>query len=172
MTNRTKWILSGVAALLVAGLIYTTPVVAAGRSAVFSAMGMMNGDMAEMHSIMAPLMAKMPAMHDRMMSEMGTLFGMTGAELTQAVSGGKSLQTIAAEKNVPIGEVRATKIRGMQAFLDSLVADGSLTQAQAGRLMAHMAQNLDSCLSGAMHSGMMGTSTMQQMHSLMMGGSR
>lgn len=180
MKATSKWILGGVASLAIAGAVFAGPALAADGSSMMGSMmngamsSMMGSDMMEMHNTMAPLMAQMPAMQTEMMGEVGKLFGMTGDELTQATKDGKSLLDLAAEKNVAPGEIRATMTRGMQAFLDRAVTDGSITQAQAGKILGYMEKRMDACLSSDMSNmmSMMSSGDMSSHHSSMMGGSK
>lgn len=161
MKATSKWIIGGVASLAIAGAVFAGPALAAEGTSMMGGMmtgtmsSMMGGDMMEMHNVMTPLMSQMPAMHAEMMAEVGKLLGMTGEELAQAMKGGKSMLDIAAEKNVAPGEIRATMTRGMKAFLDRAVTDGTITQAQAGKILGYMEKQMDACLIGDM-SSMMG----------------
>ncbi len=166
MTKRTKWILGGVAALAVSGLIYAMPALAAGNGYGYGGpafgYGMMQargGDMATMHNAMYPLMSQMPAIRDQVMGEVAALLDMTADDLYADLGEGKSLADIAAEKGVAIGQIRALMTQNMKAFLDQWVDEGSVTRAQAGRWLGFMEQNLDACLAGQMGGmvGMMGS---------------
>lgn len=150
MTKTVKWIVSGLAAVVVAGAVYAVPVLAEERSPRMMSGRMMAGPMGmmEMHSLMAPLMNEMPAMHNEMMPEIAKLFGMTAEELTQAVSEGKSMAQLAEEKGVAMGEVRAAMTRGMKTFLDRLVDEQKISKEQVGKLLGFMEKNMDNCPSG------------------------
>lgn len=164
MTKTTKWLLGGVAALAVSGLLYTMPALAAGKGNGFG-YGMMQafgGDMMAMHNTMAPLMGQMPAIHNEMMDGLADLLDLSADELNTALNSGKSLTQIAEEQGVAIGQVRAFMTQNMKDLLDRLVEAGSLTKAQAGQMLGYMEANLEACLSGqiggmmSMMSGMMG----------------
>ena len=60
-----------------------------------------------------------------------TALGMTPAELRIELRAGKSLATIAAERDVPIGQVVRTLVADAKDRLAQAVADGKLSQAQA-----------------------------------------
>ena len=164
MNTTAKWMLGGVAALTVAGLIYAAPVLAAGGYGAMSgqASGMMQGiqgNTAEMHSVMAPLMSVMPKIHTQVMGDVAGRLGLTTDDLFNAMADGQSLAQIAADKNVAIGDVRAIMTGSMKAALDQLVEAKQLTAEQAGRMLGYMEQNLTSCLNGT-GGGMMGAGGM------------
>jgi hypothetical protein len=161
MRKMTAWILGGVAALTVTGLAFAMPALAEDKAPNTdpTAPGynmMQSGDMATMHNVMMPLMGQMPAMHQQVMGDVAKQLGMTLDELNQAMKDGKSLATLANEKGVAIGEIRATMTNGMKSFLDKLVADKTITQEQAGQMLGFMEKNMESCLTGQMGGGMMG----------------
>jgi len=179
MNMTAKWMLGGVAALTVAGLIYAAPVLAAGgygmmggggRASMMSGAGaagvmngqgsaMMQGNMAQMHNQMAPLMNEMPRIHTQVMGDVAGRLGMNTEDLLKAMADGQSLAQIAADKNVAIGEVRSAMTTSMKTALDQLVEAKQLTQQQAGQILGLMEQNLASCLDGT-GGGMMGAGSM------------
>lgn len=161
MTTTVKWVLSGLAAVLIAGAAYAVPALAEDRPSPMMSGGMgammkggmgsmMNGDMMEMHNVMMPLMNEMPAMHNEMAPAMAKLLGMTPDELTKAMSEGKSMAQLAKEQGVAIGQVRAEMTKGMKSFLDRLTSEGKITAEQSGKMLGFMEKNMDSCLSGEM----------------------
>lgn len=152
MTKTMRWVLGGAAAITISGAAFVAPVLASGGR-MMAGVGMMHGagsDMAAMHGAMHPLMGQMPAMHQQVMGDVGQLFGMTADELTQALAGGKTLAVLAEEKNVPIGDVRATMTKSMKNVLDQLVEAKTITAEQAGQMLGFMEQNMDACLTGSM----------------------
>lgn len=167
MTRMTMWILGGVAALAATGLAFAMPALAEEKAPNIPTVPGFNvmqsyGDMAAMHNVMMPLMNQMPVMHDQVMGEVARHLGITLDELNQAMQE-KSLTTIAGEKGVAIGEIRATMTSGMKTFLDKLVVDKAITREQAGQILGFMEKNLEWCLTGEMGSmlgsGMMGSGT-------------
>ncbi|MFZ5827530.1 MAG: hypothetical protein ACOY94_24775 [Bacillota bacterium] len=180
MTNRTRWIVGGVAALVISGALFAVPALAQERGygmfgsmqsmmssmhgAMSSMHGAMSGDMAAMHGAMAPLMDQMGPMHEQMMGEVAALFDMTAEELNAAMAEGKSLAQLAEEKNVAPGEIQSLMTRGMKAFVDQAVEAGTITREQANQMFQHHQQHSASCVSGD-HNAMMNS-----MHG-MMGGS-
>lgn len=179
MTSKNKWIMGGVAALLVSGALFAVPALAQGRDVSFQGMmgsmhgaiggnmaemhAQMGGNMAEMHNAMAPLMDQMGPMHEQVMGEVAALFDMSLDELNAAMADGKSLAQLAEEKNVAPGQIQSLMTRGMKGFLDKAVEDGTITREQANQMFQHHAQNSAGCLSGE-HDDMMGN-----MHSMMFG---
>ncbi|WP_374712928.1 hypothetical protein [Symbiobacterium terraclitae] len=176
MNAKTKWILSGLAALLVSGVLYALPAMAEERGVApwgNSGPGMMgrmhslmarhmSGTLMAMHNAMAPLMSQMGAMHDQMMGELSTLLGMTREELDGALAQGKSLDQLAQEKQVAPEEIRSLMDRTMKAFLDKAVENGTLTEEQAEQIYRHHQQNSARCLTldmGSMHTMMFGSGT-------------
>lgn len=168
MKRITVWVLGGAAALVVTGLAFAMPALAEDKAPPSPAapgfsMMQSHGGMAAMHSVMMPLMSQMPAMHEQVMGDVARQLGMTLDELNQAMTE-KSLATIADEKGVAIGEVRANMTSGMKTFLDKLVAEKTITEDQAGQILGLMEKNLESCLTGEMGSmmgsGMMGSGMM------------
>jgi len=175
MNKISKWALGGVAAVAVAGLIYAAPVLAAGGYGMMGSAGtagmmsgagaaammngqgsaMMQGNMAEMHNLMAPLMNEMPKIHTQVMGDVAGRLGLTADDLFKAMADGKSLAQIAADKNVAVGEVRAAMTTSMKTALDQLVEAKQLTADQSGKILGYMEQNLEACLNGA-GGGMMG----------------
>lgn len=172
MTNKTKWILSGVAALVVSGALFAMPALAEERGVTpfgprgFSMMGTihgaMGGDMQAMHNAMAPLMSQMPAMHEQAMGEVAGLLNMTIDELNAAMAEGKTLAELADEQKVAPGQLQSVMTRNMKTFLDSAVKDGTLTREQANQMFQLHQQHSTDCISG--QSGMMGG-----MHGMMFG---
>lgn len=155
MNTKTRWILGGMAALAVAGLVYARPVLAAPGwgGMMHNGMthnGMIGSGMMGRHAMMS---GNMPAMHAQSMGEVSALLGMTADELTQAMSQGKTIAQLAAEKNVAVGEIRALMTRQMKSHLDQQVADNQLPQAQAAEMLSMMERNSAACMSGG---GMMG----------------
>ena len=153
MSHKSRWI-AGAAAVAIAGLVYAFPVSAAdtwtammGRGHTMMS-GMMTGEMATMHNLMSPLMSEMPAMHAETMGEVARLFNMSADELAQAMSEGKTLAQLAEEKQVAVSDVQAVMTRGMGSFLDRLVSQEKITQAQATQMLGLMERNLSGCLSG------------------------
>lgn len=168
MNGTTRWILGGAVALAVAGAAYVLPAMAADTPAPFGPgrmghhVGMMSGDMAAMHAQMAPLMAQMGSMHEAVMGEVAAVLGMSLEELNQAMADGKSLASLAEEKKVAAGEIRAVTTKAVKELLDGQVAAGTLTQAQAAQMLSQHERNFSTCFSGG---GMMGGG----MHGMMYG---
>jgi ribosomal protein S20 len=71
-----------------------------------------------------------------------TALGVTPAELGADLRGGKSLKTVATDRNVPYGTVSAAVVGAVKKDLDSAVAAGTIRQARADRVLARLQQSL------------------------------
>lgn len=80
------------------------------------------------------------AMHGEALA---TLFGMTTNELHEALHSGKSLATIAEEKNVGLSKVTDLLVSELSAHLDEEVASGEITREQADAKLATFTENVD-----------------------------
>jgi hypothetical protein len=70
--------------------------------------------------------------------------GMTSADVTTALKGGKTLLDLAREKNVDVTKLRTAIADAEKAAIDQAVKDGKLTQAQADALKANIKpENID-----------------------------
>ncbi len=70
--------------------------------------------------------------------------GMSTTDLTTALRGGKTLLTLAQEKNVDVTKLRTAIADAEKAAIDQAVKDGTLTQAQADSLKANIKpENID-----------------------------
>ncbi len=70
--------------------------------------------------------------------------GMSSADLTTALRGGKTLLDVAREKNVDVTKLRTAIADAEKAALDQAVKDGKLSQAQADTLKANIKpENVD-----------------------------
>jgi hypothetical protein len=78
--------------------------------------------------------------HSAAMTE---LLGMTQDELREALHSGKSLATIAEEKNVELSKVTDLLVSDFSAHLDEHVADGDLTREEADAKLAMFKENVD-----------------------------
>ncbi len=173
MNTTAKWMLGGVAAVTVAGLIYAAPVLAAGGYGIMGGAGGygamsgqasgrmqgIQGNTAEMYNVMAPLMSVMPKIQTQVMADVAGRLGLTTDDLFKAMADGQSLAQIAADKNVAIGDVRAIMTGSMKTALDQLVEAKQLTQEQTGRILGFMEQNITFGLNGT-GGGMMGAGGM------------
>ena len=74
---------------------------------------------------------------------MAELLGMTVEELHEALRSGKSLATIAEEKNVALSQVTDLIIAELSAHLDEEVAAGELTREEADAKLAKFTANVD-----------------------------
>ena len=74
---------------------------------------------------------------------LATLFGMTADELHEALHSGKSLATIAEEKNVDLSKVTDLLVSELSAHLDEEVASGEITREQADAKLAEFKENVD-----------------------------
>jgi polyhydroxyalkanoate synthesis regulator phasin len=70
--------------------------------------------------------------------------GITQDELMTELKDGKSLAEVAEAKGMSVDDFKAALLTQVKAQLDSLVADGTLTQAQADRVMQSTRDNIDS----------------------------
>lgn len=170
MNNSTRILMSGAAALAIAAAVYAVPALAAGNAAkapgvparsVPGYTNMMTGlsqqDFNTMTQLMSPLMTAMPAVHTQMIGDVATALHMSAQDLNDALAAGKSLSDIAAAQKVGIGEVRAAMTQSMNAVLDQLVANNTITRAQAGQMQGFMEQHLGYALITPMTGmGMMG----------------
>jgi hypothetical protein len=157
MTKTMKWILTGVASLAAASLLFAVPALARATGTDHRSM------VATMHGgAMAPLMGQMPAMHDQVMGEIAKRLGLTPAELNQAIADGKSITDLANERNVSPDEVLQIMTEGMRSLLDQAVEAGTITQEQADQMLQFHAQHSAGCLS--VHAG-----NMMSMHDMMFG---
>jgi hypothetical protein len=66
----------------------------------------------------------------------------TPAELRVDLRGGKTLKTIATDRNVPYDTVAAAVVGAVKKDLDAAVAAGTIKQARADRVLARLQQNL------------------------------
>ncbi|HEV8403649.1 MAG TPA: hypothetical protein VGQ31_11500, partial [Candidatus Limnocylindrales bacterium] len=71
-----------------------------------------------------------------------TALGVTPAELGADLRAGKTLQTVAADRNVSYDSVTAAVIGAVKKDLDAAVAAGTIKQARADRVLARLQQNL------------------------------
>ncbi len=70
--------------------------------------------------------------------------GMSTTDLTTALRGGKTLLTLAQEKNVDVAKLRTAIANAEKAAIDQAVKDGKLTQAQADALKTNLKpENID-----------------------------
>jgi hypothetical protein len=70
--------------------------------------------------------------------------GMSTTDLTTALRGGKTLLTLAREKNVDAAKLRTAIADAEKAAIDQAVKDGKLTQTQADSLKAKIKpENID-----------------------------
>lgn len=173
MTNRMKWLLGAAVALTLSGLVYAGSAVAANRMPMHGMGGMMNmmgkmGSMGAMHAMhhgsggmMAGMMDQMPAMHAQMMGKVAALLNMSEADLEAAMQKSTPLKDLAAERGVAPEALRTLMIEEMQAFMETMVADGRITAEQAEQMSGMMAEHADMCLSGQMDQMM---KSMQGMH--------
>ena len=70
--------------------------------------------------------------------------GITQDELMTELKDGKSLAEVAEAKGMSVDDFKAALLIQVKAQLDSLVADGTLTQEQADRVMQNTEDNIDS----------------------------
>jgi polyhydroxyalkanoate synthesis regulator phasin len=70
--------------------------------------------------------------------------GITQDELMIELKDGKSLAEVAEAKGMSVDDFKAALLTQVKAQLDSLVADGTLTQEQADRVMQNIEDNTDS----------------------------
>ncbi len=103
----------GAVALLAVGLWLLAPATVAatmGGGVAHGGMtggGMMGGDVQAMHRQMGALAAQMQAHHQQVMAVVAQKLGMTVAELTAALEGGKTMAALAQEKGVAWAEIEA-----------------------------------------------------------------
>lgn len=71
------------------------------------------------------------------------MFGMTQDELRDAMHSGKSLATIAEEKNVDLSKVTDLLVSEFSAHLDEKVASGKHTREEADEKLAAFTENVD-----------------------------
>jgi ribosomal protein S20 len=71
-----------------------------------------------------------------------TALGVTPAELGADLRGGKTLKTVATDRNVPYDTVAAAVVGAVKKDLDAAVAAGTIKQARADRVLARLQQNL------------------------------
>ncbi len=81
-----------------------------------------------------------PGPHSEAMAE---LFGMTVDELHDALHSGKSLATIAEERNVALSKVTDLLVAEFSAHLDEEVASGEHTREEADAKLAEFKANVD-----------------------------
>jgi hypothetical protein len=77
--------------------------------------------------------------HDTVWKALAGQLGLTPEELTTQVQSGKTLAQLAQEKGVTTEDLAATMEKSMRAGFAQAVKDGTLTQAQADGMLAHMA---------------------------------
>ena len=71
-----------------------------------------------------------------------TALGVTPAELGADLRGGKTLKTVATDKNVPYDKVTTAVLGAVKADLDKAVTAGTIRQARADRVLARLQQSL------------------------------
>ncbi len=70
--------------------------------------------------------------------------GITQDQLMTELKDGKSLAEVAQAQGMSVEDFKAALLTQVKAQLDSLVADGTLTQEQADRVMQNTEENIDS----------------------------
>jgi hypothetical protein len=79
--------------------------------------------------------------------------GMTAGELRTALSGGKTIAAVAAEKSIPVATVVNAIVAENADRLAEAVAAGRLTQAQADRMIAGLTEKVTAMVDGTAPSG-------------------
>ncbi|RKN78229.1 SHOCT domain-containing protein [Paenibacillus ginsengarvi] len=80
--------------------------------------------------------------------ELATLLGLTKDELAQAVKSGKSIATIAGEKNVSVDSVVSLLTKASLEKLDKQLADGKLTQEQYDKAKSTLTDSATKLVNG------------------------
>ncbi len=71
-----------------------------------------------------------------------TALGVTPAELGADLRSGKTLKSVASDKNVPYDKVTAAVVAAVKADLDAAVTAGTIKQAREDRVLARLQQSL------------------------------
>lgn len=79
---------------------------------------------------------------------LATLLGLTAEELETAVKSGKSLATIAAEKNISVQTVIDHVTKTLSAHLDEKLAEGTLTQEEVDKIKATLSTRATEIVNG------------------------
>jgi hypothetical protein len=82
-----------------------------------------------------------------------TALGMTADELRTALSGGKTVAAVAAEKSIPVDTVVKAMVAAHTSELAAAVAAGRLTQAQADQMIAGMTEKITAMVDGTARAG-------------------
>jgi hypothetical protein len=81
------------------------------------------------------------------------VLGMTEAELTTALNGGKSAATVAKDKGVDLGKVIDAIVASDQAEIAAAVKAGTMTQAQADQRLANLTAHVTDEVNGVAGAG-------------------
>ena len=79
-----------------------------------------------------------PRHHKAKLAAAATALGLTAEDLRGELQAGKSLATIAGERNVPVAQVVSALVADAEARLSQAVTDGRLTQAEADERRADL----------------------------------
>lgn len=148
---KSKWtymLLGAMAALVLAGGAFAlTPMAAAADPPAAPGPGYGYGrGMLAMHENMTPI-------HDKVHAAVAAKLGMTSTDLDAAIAGGKSVATLAAEKQISLTDLQQTATDAHNAALDELVAAGTIDAAFAEQMKSHQAQMQANCLAGGYGTG-------------------
>lgn len=165
MTDRKRILIAAVGALALAGgLIALAPYGRALANTPRAAGWMMGGagggmaamhnqmmaafgnDMGAMHQAMFPLMAEMPAIHDRVVAELAARLEMTAEELQAALNQGTTLAALAEERGIAADALKGVMVGTMQQVLTDWVQEGRLDAEVAAQLRGQIAQHAEVCL--------------------------
>jgi hypothetical protein len=154
MQVRTQWLLGGAIAIaLVVGSILATSVSAQTAptrggpgSAGCPGLAMMGAGFEPGMSV------RSGTMHDTIAGALG----MTSQELWEAYAAGKSVASLAQEKNVDLAQVVGAALAAHSARLDAAVEAGPLTQAQADVMTAFMRSRIEAAFQDSVAVGTRG----------------
>lgn len=99
---------------------------------------MKDGHMGGMMQNMGQMHESMSGVHDRVVAAVAQVLGMTPAEVTDAMSDGRTLAELAAERAVDAAAVTEAIQQAHRDALNQAVTEGNLTQDQADLMIEHM----------------------------------
>ncbi|HET9222262.1 MAG TPA: hypothetical protein VFO07_07150 [Roseiflexaceae bacterium] len=152
MKTRMWMVVAGIALAIVAAIAIAPAVFAQGPAGGYGP-GMNRAQMMDgtpgpgmgMRGGMGPMQGRRGGMggpQQSLVAVAADTLNMTQAALVTELQGGKSIAQVAAEKKVALDTIVTAFIAPRKAHLESLVADGQLTQAQMDSMLATMKTNV------------------------------
>jgi hypothetical protein len=152
MKTRTWMVVAGIALAIVAAIAIAPAVLAQGPAGGYGP-GMNRAQMMDgtpgpgmgMRGGMGPMQGRRGGMggpQQSLVAVAADTLGMTQADLIAQLQGGKTITQIAAEKKVALDTIVNAFIAPRKAYLEALIANGQLTQAQMDTMLATMKANV------------------------------